>query len=195
MPHVELPSYWLHPEGWFPATVVKIEDVDGKYGPQIRWHFETPEKQEDDDGKPICGEDGQQLQGRLSDFTGIKASSGSTKPSKLGKLLLGLGCKLPSTQEEAEAMNDDWFLKLYGKKVMIKVVQQTMDDGRVFANIFEYKPVGAVGTGRPAGKTATVHTPPEGCPDPTYNHNAKPGDDDYDPFHAESGCPMLKAAA
>lgn len=196
MPHVELPSFWLHPEGWFPGTVVKIEDVAGKFGDQIRWHFETPEKQADEDGNPIYGDDGVQLVGRLSDFTGVKASSHSTKPSKLGKLLLALGCDLPSTKEEAEAMNNEWFLKLYGKKVMLKVVQQTMDDGRVFANIFEYKPVGASGTSKPAAKNPpTVHQPPAGCPDPSYNHDAKPGDSDYDPFHQESDCPILKAAA
>jgi hypothetical protein len=186
VPQVELPEYWLHPKGVFPLQLLKVEDATGQWGAQIKWTWETPEMQTHEDGSPRLDDDGRQMQGRIGDFTGCSASA----KSKLGKLLVALGVGLPTTKDEAAAMNDAWFQRLRGKRVNAEIVHTLRDDGRILANIERYAPIG--------GKTVIVEAPrvgPEGddCPDPSYDHSLKPGKEGHDPFHQCSR--MQKKAA
>jgi hypothetical protein len=201
MPQAQVAEYWLHPQGIFPAELKALEDKTGNWGPQIQWTWETPELQFDEEGQPICNDDGTQRKGRLVDFTSCTASA----KSDLGKLLTAMGISLPANKEEAAAMNDAWFKKLIGNRIAVQVIHKLLTDGRIFANIQSYAPISAAGKGgggpkMDGPKTEAAPAPaapapaPEGCPDPTYDHSLKQGDEGFDPFHSET-CPGMKQAA
>jgi hypothetical protein len=206
MPQAQVAEYWLHPQGVYQAQLKALEDKAGNWGPQIQWTWETPELQFDEEGQPILNDDGTQRKGRLVDFTSCTASA----KSNLGKLLTALGIPLPTTKEEAAEMNDAWFKKLIGKRVTVQVIHNLLPDGRIFANIQSFAPIGKGGTKgetkTEAPATTATSTPaspapapapapaPEGCPDPSYDHSLKQGDEGYDPFHSET-CPGMKQAA
>lgn len=126
----EVPKYWLHPEGIFPAQIVTWEEADGKWGPRVKWVFET--NQQRDDNKPA----------QLSFFT----SCSFGKKSALSVMLTALGVAVPDTDEAAAAFNPD---DLIGTECTIQVKHSLDNEGGMWANIEKIarkRPSQAVGT-------------------------------------------------
>jgi hypothetical protein len=176
----EAPVYWTHPEGKFPAKLVKVEEQAlNRYGASVKWTFET--NVERDDGKPP----------ELSKLTSMTLSAGS----KAGEIILALGFEIPCRDDipnfDAKA--------LIGSECQITVKHDDKGDGNVWANIELFEPVRKQATsGFQAGSSAkdrTLKTATDaaaaGCPDPSYDHSLKPGKPGFDPFHSES-CPLME---
>lgn len=113
-------SFELHPEGFYEAEVVEIEQEDSEYGPRIKMIVETNEKTED--GTENLG---------IWHYCSAKLS----KKSKLTKTVTGiLGCKY------AELPDDFDISTLEGKKCKITVEHSESSSGNQYAKIVSFLP-------------------------------------------------------
>lgn len=118
----EVARKWLHPEGIFPAQLVTWEETVGKYGPRVRWTFETNVERED--GNPP----------QLAVWTGMSFGP----KAQINQLLTSMGVTPPSTDDEAEMFNPD---DLIGLRVRIQVKHELGNDGTLWANVAKMAPL------------------------------------------------------
>lgn len=137
----EVAKRWLHPAGIFPAVLKNWEETTSKYGPRVRWTFETNVQRED--GKAP----------ELSVWTGMSFGP----KAQLNQLLISLEVDPPETDEEAELFNPDL---LMGLQVQLEVRHTLGNDGTTWANVEKVAPLKkAAGNGPQPGVTPAPAEP------------------------------------
>jgi hypothetical protein len=140
---IQKSTFEKHPEGFFEAKVVSIEQEESEYGPRIKMILETDQ----------IGENGQNL--NIWHYCSEKLS----KKSKLAQTVTGiLGCKF-------DELDDDFDLEiLLGKRTKIIVKHaDSQSTGNQFAKIESFLPVN--GSGQQQSTTATVEAGEEAAED------------------------------
>jgi len=129
---IQKSTFELHPEGFFEAEVVSIEQEDSDYGPRIKMILETDQ----------IGENGQNL--NIWHYCSPKLS----KKSKLAQTVTGiLGCKF-------DELDDDFDLEsLIGQQTQITVKHADSQSGNQFAKIESFLPVNGSGQQQPSPAT------------------------------------------
>jgi hypothetical protein len=112
--HIQKTTFELHPEGFFKAEVVDVQQEESEYGPRIKMVLETDR----------IGENGQNL--NIWHYCSPKLS----KKSKLAQTVTGiLGCKF-------DELDDDFDLEtLIGLRTQITVKHTESQSGNQFAKI------------------------------------------------------------
>lgn len=123
MPTFGVTEYFTHPAGTHTGTLVDWEEVDGQYGPQIRWEFETGQTR--DDG----------VAARVRFFTGCNFGG----KTKLTQLLNAFGYSAPTTASEAAQFDPNALLGAQCRLVIIHKAGE--QEGQLWANIDKVLPV------------------------------------------------------
>jgi hypothetical protein len=114
-------DFKVHPVGVHPGVLTDVNEIDTRFGPRLKWLFETGEK--DSNGNPIV----------LSILTGANFHP----EAMITRLVRALGIEPPTDASEAEAFNPFAFI---GRQVRL-VVRHKSNGRFLTAEVFDVLPV------------------------------------------------------
>lgn len=122
-------EYAALPTGEYPARIVSVEEVEGKFGPQLKWTMDLGQVEDTE---------GNEEPRQLTVYTPVDI----TPKNKLGKLVMATGLELGTDMTEGDFIN---------RRVILSVTRKLSDDGQTYFNrVEEFARIKAKANGKAA---------------------------------------------